>query len=386
MKNDKSQVAIIRCESYDQEQVAEAVDRGLDLLGGIDSIIQPDDKVLLKPNLLSSHSPEEGVTTHPAVFQAVGKQIRKISQHIDYGDSPGRGDIKEIAKTAGLHKIAEKLNINLVEFQDGKNVFFAENGQKRKFKIAEPVLNCDSLINLAKFKTHNLTRITGAVKNIFGCISGLEKVEFHLKLPEVRDFAKMLVELNLLVAPQLHIIDGIMGMEGNGPSAGEMRPVNVLLFSRDPVALDSVFARMVNLAPDKVSTNYFGVKLKLGNMNFENIELVGDDIDDFILDDFDVYRGAEAGCHPLNPILRMKFLKNQLSRKPVIDNNKCIKCGACIEQCPTHPKSLSRTKKSDIPVYNYNSCIRCYCCQEICPEKAIYVKTPILRKIANYFY
>ncbi|MCF7885184.1 MAG: DUF362 domain-containing protein [Candidatus Marinimicrobia bacterium] len=385
-QNKKSKVALVKCDSYDQEKVNTAIARGLKLLGGIEQFIKPEDYVLLKPNFLSDHPPEEGVTTHPGVFRAMVKQTLEVSDNVKYGDSPGRSSVEKVAKVSGLQEVAEEFNIKLKSFEEGQEVFYKENGQTRKFKIAKEVLASDTLINLAKFKTHNLTRITGAVKNIFGCVSGLEKAEFHLKLPEVADFSKMLVELCLLVKPKLHIIDGIMGMEGNGPNAGNMRPVNVLLFSKDPVALDTVFAKIVNLDPEKVGTNYYGRELGLGNTDLDNIELIGDNIDDFIIEDYDVYRGSDASCHPLNPILRMQFLKNWLSRKPVIDKQDCIKCGACIEQCPTDPKSLSRKTKNDYPSYNYSSCIRCYCCQEICPEKAIFVKTPMIRKVIDHFY
>jgi uncharacterized protein (DUF362 family)/Pyruvate/2-oxoacid:ferredoxin oxidoreductase delta subunit len=385
-KHENSKVAIIKCENYDQTEVDEAVARGLELLGGLKQFVNPEDYVLLKPNLLSGNKPEEGVTTHPAVFEAVAKKFQQYCDNVKFGDSPGRGSTEKIATEAGLVEVAERLNIDLVDFNEGQNLFYKENGHTRKFKVAHQVVKCDALINLAKLKTHSLTRITGAIKNIFGCISGLEKAEFHLKLPEVGPFSKMLVELNQLVTARLHIMDGIMGMEGNGPGAGEMRPVNVLLFSSDPVALDAVFSRIINLDPAKVFTNYYGEEMGLGNMGLENIELVGDELNDLIVKDFDVYRGADTGLRTNHPILRMKFLKNTFSRKPAIDQSKCIKCGVCIEQCPTNPKSLSRKAESEVPVYDYKRCIRCYCCQEICPEKAIYVKTPVLRKIIDFFY
>lgn len=385
-QNKKSKVALVRCESYDPDQVESAVNKGLQLLGGIQEFIDSDDYVLLKPNLLSGHTPEEGVTTHPAVFRAVAKAALQASNNVKFGDSPPKGNPEKIATTAGLMQVADELGFEFVSFEDGEYVFYKDDQQTRKFKIANQVLKSDTLINVSKLKTHNLTRITGAVKNVFGCVSGLEKPEFHLKLPLTPDFSRMLVELCLLLKPDLHIMDGIMGMEGDGPNAGKMRPTNVLLFSRDPVALDTVFSSIINLKPSKVASNSIGKEMGLGNIDFDNIELVGDDLESFIVEDFDVYRGMGDELKPRNPILRMKFLKNWLSRKPVIDEQLCIKCGECIEQCPTDPKSLSREKNTDIPEYNYHTCIRCYCCQEICPEMAIKIDTPLLRKIVDYFY
>ncbi len=384
--NNKSKVVLVRCENYEVDQVQAAVNKGLNLLGGIEKFIHPNDYVLLKPNLLSGHKPEEGVTTHPSVFRAVAQAALQVSDNVKFGDSPPKGNPEKIATTAGLMQVAEELGFGFVSFEDGKYVFYKDDQQTRKFKVAKQVLKADTLINISKLKTHNLTRITGAVKNVFGCVSGLEKPEFHLKLPLSPDFSKMLVELCLLLQPKLHIMDGIMGMEGNGPNAGDMCPTNVLLFSQDPVALDAVFSRIINLKPSKVASNKIGEEMGLGNIDFDNIELVGDDIESFVLEDFDVYRGMGDELKPRNPILRMKFLKNWLSRKPAIDDSLCIKCGQCIEQCPTEPKSLSREKSTDIPEYNYQTCIRCYCCQEICPEKAIKIDTPLLRKIVDFFY
>ena len=383
-RQEKSQVAIVECSSYDEQEVQDAIERGIQLLGGIDKFISQQDQVLLNPNLLSKHVPEDCVTTHPAVFKAVAKKISNFSsKKVLYGDSPSQGNPKKVAEKAGLIEVGEELDLSYVDFEEGQEIFIDNDNRSRKYKIATPVLEADTVINLPKLKNHNLTRITGAVKNTFGCVPGFNKPELHLKLPEADRFSKMLVELQKFINPSLHIMDGVMGMEGEGPNSGDPIPVNILLFSSDPVALDTVFSKIINLDPKKVDTNRYGKKAGLGFLEDSRIELLGDDIADFIIEDFEVYRGIETAQHPL---LKYNFLKSFFSRKPVINAETCIACGACIEQCPTDPKSLFRQQKNSIPKYDYDRCIRCFCCHEICPEKAISIQEPLLRKLVDWYY
>jgi len=383
-RQEKSQVAIVECSSYDEQEVQDAIERGIQLLGGIDKFISQQDQVLLNPNLLSKHVPEDCVTTHPAVFKAVAKKISNFSsKKVLYGDSPSQGNPKKVAEKAGLIEVGEELDLSYVDFEEGQEIFIDNDNRSRKYKIATPVLEADTVINLPKLKNHNLTRITGAVKNTFGCVPGFNKPELHLKLPEADRFSKMLVELQKFINPSLHIMDGVMGMEGEGPNSGDPIPVNILLFSSDPVALDTVFSKIINLDPKKVDTNRYGKKAGLGFLEDSRIELIGDDIADFIIEDFEVYRGIETAQHPL---LKYNFLKSFFSRKPVINAETCIACGACIEQCPTDPKSLFRQQKNSIPKYDYDRCIRCFCCHEICPEKAISIQEPLLRKLVDWYY
>ena len=235
----KSKVALVRCNSYNQPEVNQAVARGLDLLGGASAFVKPSENLLLKVNLLAGDVPEKCVTTHPAVFRAVAEQFLAVGATVRYGDSPGFGSSGAAAKKAGITDEAEALKLEAADFKDGREVFFEEGSQNKKFFIANAVLDCDGLISLPKMKTHGLERFTGAVKNQFGCVVGMRKGEFHVKLPDATDFAKMLVDLNSYVKPRLYIMDGIIAMEGNGPRGGTPRPMNVLLFSTDPIALDA---------------------------------------------------------------------------------------------------------------------------------------------------
>ena len=246
--------------------------------------------------------------------------------------------------------------------------------------IANGVLDSDGLVNLPKLKTHPLVRLTGAVKNQFGCVPGLLKSQYHVKLADPYDFAAMLVDLNTLARPRFCVMDGIVAMEGNGPRSGKLRKLNVLLFSSDPVALDATACRIINLDPEIVTTSKLGEKAGLGNYRNENIELLGDSLESFLCRDFDVIRTLKEHCSQS----RVKaFIKNWTCERPVIDGAKCTNCGTCVKMCPVDPKAVDWREgaKERPPTYNYDRCIRCYCCQESCPEGAISARNTMLGRV-----
>lgn len=375
-----SKVALIRCTSYDYEKVKIAVTRGMELIGGIDQFVKSGEKILLKPNLLSADPPEKCVTTHPAIFKAVAEVCQKAGADLSFGDSPAFQSTKTAAKKAGILSVAEELGVKMMDFGVGEEISFPEGMQNKKFTIAQAIRQNDGMISIPKLKTHGFAKMTGAVKCQFGCIPGTLKGEFHVKLPDINNFSKMLVDLNLLVKPRLFIMDGIIGMDGNGPRGGQPKAMNIILFSADPIALDATVCRMVKLAPEYVPTIKFGQEAGLGTYQEDQIELVGDNINDFFNESFDVPREP---LNPYKPGRVIGFARNLLVPKPVIDPIKCKKCGVCVQICPVQPKAVNwhDGNKAKAPTHVYKSCIRCYCCQELCPESAIKLKIPLIRKI-----
>lgn len=375
----KSRVALVKCEDYDYQQVKQAVEKGIELIGGCTSLVQPGDRILLKPNLLAPDPPEKCVTTHPSVFKAVAEIFLAAGAVLSYGDSPAVGSSERAARKAGIMVVAEELGIVLADFKNGEEVTFLEGVQNKKFVIARGVLANDGLISLPKLKTHGLTRLTGAVKNQFGCIPGVLKGEFHVKLPQVEDFARMLVDLNRLLRPRLFVMDGIMAMEGNGPRGGQPRKMRVLLFSTDPVALDATVCRLVNVQPQEVPTLRYGQEAGLGTYSSEHIDVVGDSLTSLANPSFN------TGTKPLAFSLKNPWVRNQIVPRPEISTNRCVECGICIQMCPLHPSAVKwrHDDKTTPPVYDYNRCIRCYCCQELCPESAISLNIPWLGRLLS---
>jgi uncharacterized protein (DUF362 family)/Pyruvate/2-oxoacid:ferredoxin oxidoreductase delta subunit len=375
-----SKVVVLRCEGYEYSAVRSAVEKGIDILGGPSSFVKAGEKILLKPNWLAGDPPEKCTTTHPIIFKAVSGVFQKTGADLSYGDAPSFQSPIIVAQKTGFLKVADELGIPLADFWGGRDAFIKTGMQNKKFFIANGVLDSDGVISLPKLKTHGFQRFTGCIKNQFGCIPGPGKAEFHVKLPDASDFAKMLVDLNSLIKPRLYIMDGIIAMEGNGPRGGAAKKLNVLLFSSDPVALDATACRIIDCAPELVPTNIFGRIAGQGTYAANEIELLGDPLEGFIDRGFDVKR-EPAGPRPIRKILRP--LKTVLVPKPYILQKKCIKCGVCVKVCPVYPKALHWRGDNRInpPSYNYKKCIRCFCCQELCPESAIRIRVPIIRKV-----
>lgn len=372
-----SQVVVLKCEDYDIEKVYSVISKGLEMLGGIESIIPVDKKVLLKPNLVVPILKEAAATTHPIIMEAIIMILIEKGYSVKYGDSPGYGSPLKAAKKAGLKDVADKYEIELADFVNGEKIAYPEGKIAKQFDIANAILETDAIINLPKMKSHALQRITGAIKNPFGAVIGFNKGAMHGRFNNAYNFAEMIIDLNNYLKVNLHIMDGIIAMEGNGPRNGDPVKMNVILLSTDPVALDTVFCKLVNVDYKKIPLITYGQEYGLGF--YDDLEILGDDIEDLINLKFKVERTT------IKHIEKTKFtlLRKYVVKKPYIISNLCKKCGVCVEVCPVKGKAVNwkEGNKTIPPVYDYDKCIRCYCCQEMCPHKAIDVKTPPIGKI-----
>lgn len=380
-----SRVAVIRCDTYDEAEVNRAVQRGLSFFGGASALVRQEESILLKPNMLAASAPGKAVTTHPAVFSAVARALAQAGARLSYGDSPGIGNPRRTAATCGIMAAAEVLAIPLADFVTSRTVSFPQGRLLKQLKLAAGALDADGIVSLPKMKTHALTRITGAVKNQFGCVPGFMKGEFHVKMPDIDRFCQVLIDINLFLRPRLYVMDGIEAMAGNGPRGGDPFPMRVLLFSTDPLALDAIFCRLIAIDPDWVPTLKTGHESGLGHYHDDEIEVVGDELGPLVRAEFPIKRAAverSVALWPLPP-----SLKRWLSPRPVIKLEGCKRCGDCLSMCPVEPKALvwKGAARESVPVYDYGRCIRCYCCQEICPAKAITVEVPILRRLLARF-
>ncbi len=381
-----SVVALVPCADYEEERVYEAVRDGLALLGGAELFVKPEEKILLKPNLLSKALPQKAITTHPAVFSAVCRLLREAGcERLFYGDSPGNPvtSPEAAADMSGIRAEAERWGVEKAEFNLGSPVAFPEGKTCRSFFLCKGVQEAEAVINLPKMKTHALERITGAMKNLYGCIWGANKAAGHVRFPNSYVFADMLADLQRCVAPRLHIMDGVTAMEGNGPTSGTPVDMGLLLLSADPVALDAVFAALVYLDPALVPTNLSGQKAGLGRYAASDI-LVRTPEGDMSLPqvqarwgkpEFDVFRGKLKKSFLAKILPLLPFLQE----RPVVERDKCIACGLCEKACPVPSKAV-RSGNGQKAEYDYSKCIRCFCCQEMCPAKAIAVKRPFGKK------
>ena len=378
--NDRAIVAIVRCTEYAAEAVCAAVRQGLGMLGGVERFVRPGERILLKPNMLAPDPPERCVTTHPSVLRAVGQVFQEAGAQFSWGDSPALVKPATVGRKSGLAEAAAALGIPMADFAAARTVSYPDGAQNKQFRVVEAALDAGGIVNLSKLKTHALTRLTGAVKNLFGCVPGMLKAEFHVRLPDPEFFGRMLVDLASLLQPRLHIMDAIVAMEGNGPRGGTPRPVGALLFSTDPVALDATASRLIGLKPEYVPTTAAGEAAGLGVAQAGAIEIVGEALDSVAVTGFDVVN-KPPDTLPRQGIMRL--VRDHVVPRPVIVAERCTRCGQCIMVCPTTPKSVDwhRGDKEHPPVHIYKTCIRCYCCQEVCPESAIVIKTPWLGRL-----
>ena len=359
----KSTVSIVKCQNYDEDEVLRGLRKVIGLLGGIEQFVQNGNRVLLKPNLLYGKAPEKAVTTHPSIVKGMIKIVREAGGVPFIGDSPGVGGLRRTAEKAGIKGVADEMNCPLVEFDRPVLSAKGVGTQFKQLEIDQAVLDVDAIINLPKWKTHGQTLLTLGVKNLFGCIPGPRKALWHLRAGDNHKlFAQVLVDLYQAVKPPLTVLDGIVGMEGNGPNSGRPIPLGLILSSNDALSIDQVVCDLLGISRRALPTNRVAFEQGIGR---DGIEVLGERVEDVRIPHFQFppLSGADWNL----PGFIRKALKNALSTKPVMEEGKCVLCNQCVEICPS--KALERKEKGLI--FDYGKCIRCFCCQEICSEGAI---------------
>lgn len=362
----RERVSIVRCQTYEEEEVFKALQKSLDFIGGIRRFVKQGDQVLLKPNLLYGKAPEKAVTTHPAIVKGMVRMVQEAGGKPFIGDSPSIGGLMKTAERAGIKEVAEEMGCPLVEFNNPVSPSGRRGSFFKSIEIDQSVLDADVVINLPKWKTHAQMLLTLGVKNLFGCIPGARKALWHLKAGEdQRRFAQVLVDLYQIISPSLTVLDGVIGMEGNGPNSGRPISLGLILSSTDALSLDQVVCDLLGLPRLSLMTNRVALEAGLGS---DEIEMVGERIEEVRISKFELPKLSSLNWGL--PDFLKRLLKNTLSSKPVLERERCKKCGQCVESCP--PRSLSLTEKG--PAFDYGQCIRCFCCQEVCPEGAIHIE------------
>lgn len=338
-------------------------------MGGIEAFINPGEKVLLKPNLLCGKPPEKGVSPHPSIIEAVIKLVNEVGAKPLIGDSPSIESLEKAAAIAGIKETAIRNGAELVAFNHSIPVNPPLNASFKRIELSEEALSADALINLPKLKTHVQMILTLAIKNLFGCVVGKRKAQWHLHIGTNEDmFAELLVDIYQILQPRLTVVDGIVAMEGNGPGSGTLRSLGVIILGNNCLAIDMVISRLVGLYPQQMPTNKAAIRKGLKPSRIEEIEILGDSIEQHKVSDFVLPRPVNVTWNI--PASIYQKLKSYFGIFPRIDRDKCSLCRLCAEVCPA--KALRQTN-SRMKV-NYNKCISCFCCQENCPQGAIKAK------------
>lgn len=366
-------VILQECRSYDLNEVTNKINNGIEKLGGWDKFVKSGDKVLLKINLIGPKSSDTAAITHCEFTRALARILKKRGCTVWIGDSSG-GAIAGIAPTlhsfqaSGYMKMTEEEGVEIKNFdREGAVEVCSESRPEEKMFIAKPIFDADVVINLPKFKTHSAAFYTGAVKNVFGCIPGLRKAWYHKTAPEPVDFGEIISDIHKAGRFHLHIMDGITAMQGEGPTAGEVYKANKILISTDPLALDVVGAKMLNMTVDSVPILATAKKRGIGEGNLDKITLDGDYKTIPTLEGFKLpKRFMSSKARNNKAVIKViDFFK----ARPTVNINKCKRCNMCVESCPV--QAIDRETKK----INYELCIECMCCHELCMHKAVEIKS-----------
>lgn len=371
-------VALRELRSYQPEQVEAALLELLRPLGGIEAFVKPDQKVLLKPNLLSGKTPDQAVTTHPAIVRGMIHLVQQAGGIVSVGDSPGLGKPAQVAQKAGIMEVIETTGARFAPFAESVPVRMG-SGTFHQLELARDILDADVVINLPKLKTHQMMGLTCAVKNLFGAVVGMRKVRLHLQAgADKRYFALMLLDLAEKVAPALTVVDAVVGMEGNGPGSGDPVQIGALLAGSNPLAVDAVACALVGVKPDAVWTQKVALERGLPGAALAKLELFGEALEVLKISSFQPSKSTDVNFG------LPKFLKNTLKHattaRPVIEQPQCKLCELCAKHCPPQVMTVKNGKLQ----IDYDSCIRCFCCQELCPHGAIITEQGLLLKLASF--
>ena len=371
----EARVSLRRCDSY--ADIESALSRCLSDLGGLDLYVRPGMTVALKCNLLLPMRPEQGGTTHPALVAALARMIRAIGAKPLIIDSPGgpygKTMLRTVYRVSGMQDAARRTGAELNLDTSVSEISVPHSQWLPRMQVIKPLLDADLIIDLPKLKTHGFMIYTGAVKNMFGAIPGVDKAEYHLRMKEPADFAKTMVDICEAVGPRLAIMDAVEAMEGNGPSAGTVRKTGMLIASPSPYALDLAAAWLATLPLDRIYTIREAVERELSPAGPEGLQWLGDDPEALRVK-LNLPDSQSLGI--LRRFIHSRSLGTWMQPRPVIETGRCVGCGICARNCPPKTIDIAGGKA----VIRYEDCIRCYCCQELCPEKAVQVKRSFVFK------
>jgi len=378
-------VALNRCNVYDTEMLTGILEKQFADADITRELIEGK-KVVIKPNLVMNKPPEYAATTHPAVIAAAARVLKKLgAESITLAESSGgpytEMTIKAHYNGCKITDMAENEGILLNTKASWGAMQYNDAVKCRTFNIIDPIREADVIVNICKLKTHSLTKLSCGIKNLFGTVPGTEKFEMHARFPEQKDFTQMICDLCGMLYNEKKMItvcDGIVGMEGNGPTGGTPKDYGVLLTSRSPFCLDLVCEAILGFEGTVPITEEAKAR-GLCPEDISGLSIIGDNVYDCKIEKVILPDTQKFNILRELPNIFGGRLAKLFEPKPAINKKTCIGCGVCARSCPQHTIAI-KNKKAYI---NYKSCIKCYCCQELCPINSVKIKQNILIKIIH---
>lgn len=364
----KARVSIVKIADYDSEEIHTALETCLLNLGGIEKLIQRRSNVFVKINHLSPPSrPEKAIVTHPLFTREVLRLLKQLDVNITVGDDIYSKE-EDGFLISGYRQICDELGVRLLNLKEAGFREVRCNGELlEKIFISPSVLEADFILNLPKLKTHSFAIFTGAIKNMFGVIPHGFRHRYHREFIKNDVFSQMLVDIFSCVPPHLTIMDAIVAMEGEGPSAGNPKKVGVIIASKDAVAVDAVALKITGSNPMNIYTTQNAHERGLGIGRIDDIEITGENIHDVEVRDFKHSTVAIGLFRRKLPSFLYASIQNQLTFIPEIITENCTVCLECVNICPL---DAARLKEDSVRIEK-SLCIHCLCCHEVCRCQAV---------------
>lgn len=371
-----NKVTAKKCFRYDVKKIKSII-HNIFLSHSFIEKLESLDSILLKPNLLGSFEPEKSVTSHPVFVSAVIEILKDYNISISLFDNPGGSSkFKDVIERTGMNEISKKYEIEILKPISGIKKF----GSDPEYIVSEHFLESEAIINLCKMKTHSYTLFTGAIKNTYGIVPGVAKANYHKLAPNPTNFARYVVDIFNIISDKIifNLMDGIYGMDGDGPSNGNSKNFGVILGSENSISLDFVATRMLGYDPYKIPITT--IAAESNKVDLEKIKFRGDFESDFIIPNVNIKTSLRT-----NLILRSlsapfkNIIKKFFWTIPEFSSEKCNRCSQCVDFCPVN--ALKWEKGTPVPVIDAEKCILCLCCVENCPQNAVKVKKSFLSRV-----
>lgn len=364
-------VFFVNCADYGCALSA-SLDRLFDLTGWFTPHELSGKRVLVKPNLLTDRLPEQAVTTHPELVRLIIRRLKSAGARVTVGDSPAStANLTQVWERSGIGAVCREEDVPLIAFEQAGAQAFELDGFD--FSVARPVLEADLIVNLPKVKSHSLTVLTAAVKNIYGTVPGYSKTTLHRLYPKPETFGRLIRTLWQVIPDSVTIADAIVGMEGQGPANGRPVKLGFLAAAQNPFSLDRALCDTLHIDPRRVPylTGEESAKHAVPALAGDPVSVASFEI--------------PLGAHLLR--LLPEWLVHRAGRlvwvRPAFSPERCVRCGLCLKACPAH--ALALRPGALCPTVDPLRCISCSCCHEICPHGAIQMTQSRILRMLHVF-